>query len=139
MRVTRQREAVLEALCELRCHPTAEEVHARVRQRLPHVSLGTVYRILASLVADGTAASLSLIDGPRRYDLPGEVHHHLVCSRCGAIDDVPDVVAAEARDAVERATGYAVESLRLKWVGVCPTCRAAGSAPTRPPHGEASH
>ena len=131
MRVTKQREAVLRALREMHSHPTAEEVHGVVRESLPHVSLGTVYRILASLVSEGQAVALTLMDGPRRYDLPGPAHHHVVCKQCGAIADVPDVVAYDAHRAAEEATGYAVEAVRLKWLGTCPRCLAARTLSVR--------
>ena len=45
-RMTKQRRIILEELRKVRSHPTADEIYAMVRRRLPRISLGTVYRNL---------------------------------------------------------------------------------------------
>ncbi|MBP3730886.1 MAG: transcriptional repressor, partial [Mailhella sp.] len=57
-RMTRQRRVILEELRRDGSHPTAEELHARVRRDMPCVSLGTVYRNLEHLAASGEAVRL---------------------------------------------------------------------------------
>ena len=53
LRMTRQRKVILEELCKVDTHPSADEVYALVRKRLPRISLGTVYRNLEILAESG--------------------------------------------------------------------------------------
>src|SRR5438477_10965167 len=79
LRLTGPRRVVLEVLRGSDAHPTAEFVHRLVRRRLPRVSLGTVYRNLRLLVAEGLAAE---IPGPHaRFDAHMDAHHHFTCVR----------------------------------------------------------
>jgi Fur family ferric uptake transcriptional regulator len=128
LRMTRQRQAILEALRSLETHPTAQEVHDQVRRRLPHVSLATVYRNLETLSAHGLIGKLELAFPQRRYD--GEVgkHYHVCCIRCGRVDDVPISPVAHLEEAVGRISGYNVVGHRLEFEGVCPRCRGLEEA-----------
>lgn len=115
-------------------HPTAQAIYEAVRAELPRIGLATVYRLLHALEQEGLVASMALCDGPRRYDGRPGGHQHIVCTRCGRIVDIPDLVAGHARDEVRRWTGFAVESLNVQWRGICPECQrqeeSAGSAPS---------
>lgn len=123
MRRTIQRDAILRILTHTNQHPTAEWIHKEVRKQLPRVSLGTVYRLLNHLVAEGRVSELTLDDGPKRYDgQPGD-HQHVVCTACGRIADVPEIVPPEARAEIERWTGFSVLYLSVKWYGLCAECR----------------
>src|SRR4030095_11000760 len=80
LRLTGPRRIVLEVLQGTEFHPTAEWVHRVVRRRLPRVSLGTVYRNLRLLVAEGLVAE---IQGPHaRVDANETAHHHFTRGRC---------------------------------------------------------
>lgn len=136
MRHTRQRAEILRAIEGTDRHPSAEWVLDEVRKALPKVSLATVYRQLAALAAEGRVVVLSSEDGPRRYDAHREAHHHVVCTGCGGIADVPDLIGATARTEIERWTGYSVTGLRLDWVGLCPACAHTPEAPAQNPPGQ---
>ena len=123
MRRTRQRAEVLRVLQATDGHPTAEGIQAEVRKTLPHVSLATIYRQLAALADEGRVALLAADHGPRRYDGSMTPHHHIVCSRCGLIADVPDLVGEHARAEIERWTGFQVDPQRTSWAGLCSSCR----------------
>jgi Fur family ferric uptake transcriptional regulator/Fur family peroxide stress response transcriptional regulator len=127
MRITRQRAAVLAALRAHCDHPTAEQIHDEVRRDLPRISLGTVYRLLGALAAAGEARVLVREDGPNRYDSAHDAHHHVFCTACGRIADVPDLVPPDMRAEIERWTGYSLAGFRLDWHGVCPDCRSSTS------------
>ncbi len=86
LRLTGPRRVVLEVVRGTDSHPTAERVHEMVRRRLPRVSLGTVYRNLRLLVAQGLVNELP---GPHaRFDGNVSDHHHFTCLGCGRIADV---------------------------------------------------
>src|SRR5882672_7526392 len=75
------RRVVLDVVRATESHPTAEWVHQMVRRRLPRVSLGTVYRNLRLLVAEGLVNELP---GPHaRFDGNISEHHHFTCVACG--------------------------------------------------------
>ncbi|MBN1642538.1 MAG: transcriptional repressor [Anaerolineae bacterium] len=89
-KMTPQRRAIIEVIvgCTPQ-HPTAEQIHARVSEGMPDISLATVYNTLRELVAIGQVYELNLGGGTRHYELSRGSHGHLVCVRCGKIRDVP--------------------------------------------------
>jgi Fur family transcriptional regulator, peroxide stress response regulator len=133
LRLTGPRCVILEVLRGTESHPTAEWVHRLVRRRLPRVSLGTVYRNLRLLVAEGLAAE---IPGPHaRFDANLDAHHHFTCVQCGRIVDVDGPLAephAEAlRVRIAARTGLAITRQRIEFFGRCPQCRPARARPAR--------
>ena len=74
-RMTRQRAEILAELRKARNHPTAEEIHARVRRSLPRISLGTVYRNLELLAQSGEILRLEGGNGGRRFAGDISPHH----------------------------------------------------------------
>jgi Fur family transcriptional regulator, peroxide stress response regulator len=147
LRLTNPRRVVLEVVRGTESHPTAAGVHRAVRRRLPRVSLGTVYRNLRLLVAEGLVKELP---GPHaRFDGNLAEHHHFTCLSCGRIADVagpvtePHSRALRARVAAEG--GFSVTHHRIEFYGRCSACRktrrrgATGSrAPARRPDRTAS-
>lgn len=87
LRMSPQRRVILDVLRNRRWHPTADELFQAVRQRLPHVSLGTVYRNLDQLSQAGLVRGLEFSDGARRFDGLVVKHTHARCLRCGGIED----------------------------------------------------
>ncbi|MFP4672575.1 MAG: Fur family transcriptional regulator, partial [Desulfohalobiaceae bacterium] len=67
-RFTTQRRAILEELQKVQTHPTADEVYEMVRNRLPKVSLGTIYRNLDMLASQGMIQKLHVADTQMRFD-----------------------------------------------------------------------
>ena len=133
LRLTRPRRVILDVLRGTESHPTAEWVHRVARRRLPRVSLGTVYRNLRLLVAEGLAAE---IPGPHaRFDANLAAHHHFTCLRCGCILDVDGPLAephaAALRGRVAARTGLAITHHRIEFFGCCPRCRSSRSRPSR--------
>ena len=133
LRLTGPRRAILEVLRGTESHPTAEWVHRVVRRRLPRVSLGTVYRNLRLLVAEGLASE---IPGPHaRFDANLAAHHHFTCLRCGCILDVDGPLAephaAALRGRVAARTGLAITHHRIEFFGRCPRCRSSRSRSSR--------
>jgi Fe2+ or Zn2+ uptake regulation protein len=124
-RRTRQLRAVYATVRDAVDHPTADEVHARVRRRMAAVSLGTVYRNLQKLAAQQHVRVLRLANRAARYDAIVEPHDHFVCERCGAVADVVrgERVPAGAAIHLTRA-GYRVRSQELTFYGLCPRCGA---------------
>ncbi len=66
-RRSKQRELILEELRGLTCHPTADELYELVRKRISNISLGTVYRNLELLAANGVILKIET-GGKNRFD-----------------------------------------------------------------------
>ncbi len=88
---SRQREAILEYVCSVKTHPTAKEVYDAVKEKIPNISLGTVYRNLSELAKSGNILSLNVGDGFERFDGDISTHIHLHCEKCGTIIDISPV------------------------------------------------
>ena len=131
-RQTRQLTAVEAVVRAAHDHPSAEEVHRRVRQTLPRVSLGTVYRNLQKLAADQRLRVVQIAGRGARYDGMLETHDHFLCDACGTVADVavPRRARAPRSRELQRA-GYLVRSQTVTLCGLCPACsrREAGTVP----------
>ena len=88
-KMTPQRRAILEALTKNTSHPTAEQIHETVRERMPDISLATVYNTLRDLAEMEELCELDLGRGVRHHEISREDHAHRVCLMCGRIEDVP--------------------------------------------------
>jgi Fe2+ or Zn2+ uptake regulation protein len=121
MRVTPQRRAIAEHLIGNTAHPTVEAIHDVVRASMPTVSLKTVYQTVHDLESLGEVRLLDLGTGSVRVDPNVEVeHHHLVCSRCGAVRDVvPDLATAIAR---RERRDFTITAIEVIFRGHCDTC-----------------
>ena len=122
-RTTKQRRVILEELAKLKTHPTADEVYEAVRRRLPHVSLGTVYRNLDVLSRSGAITRMAPSEAPCRFDANISPHYHVTCTECGRIDDVWDLPDQVLIKTPARLSGYEVAGHRLEFIGVCPECQ----------------
>jgi len=120
---THQREAIYRALLEGEEHPTPEELLARVRRRIPSLSLATVYKTLHSFQEAGIAGEVGLNLGAFRVDANPEPHHHAICRQCRAIFDVPasDDNAGPPRGLPE---GFQMQRCSIEVQGVCRECAA---------------
>lgn len=85
---SKQRDAILEVLYSTKAHPTADAIYEEVRKKIPNISLGTVYRNLAKLSEDNTIIKVNAGTGGEHFDGNPAPHYHVVCTQCGAIDDI---------------------------------------------------
>jgi len=125
-RMTPQRRVVAEVLEGRHGHLTAEEVHALARERLPEVSLATVYNTLNELAVMGEVLAVSASEGPKRYDTNvSEPHQHLVCVRCQALVDVHPVGQDTLGLPDAERHGYELLDVEVVFKGLCAECRTA--------------
>ena len=131
LKVTPQRQAIFRILQENARHPTAERVHAEVTRDLPTVSLRTVYQTLNDLTAMGEIDQIDVGTGSARFDPNLEPHHHLVCDRCGCVEDLhvdyPQVAVPPAS-----ADGFEVTRTEIVFRGQCASCAGAAPAQSTP-------
>lgn len=123
-RWTKQKAAVLAAVKGAKHHPDAKWVYEEVRREIPNISLGTVYRVLASLSAEGLIREVPQAGGPSLYDGNTQEHLHIRCSRCGRIEDVPYTsLPDEWMESVRQRSSFArVDEVHMEFGGLCASC-----------------
>lgn len=87
LKLTHQRLEIFRELATATDHPSAETLHRRLRQRMPTLSLDTIYRTLASLEENGLITRVKTGESQARFEAEQRQHHHLVCERCHEIID----------------------------------------------------
>ena len=128
-RNTPQRRVILHELCQLKSHPTAAEIYAVVRRRLPRISLGTVYRNLEVLHEDGMIRKMEFAGAESRFDGTLEQHYHVRCTECGRVEDIFTLDPGQAPVEPCEIAGFQVTGHRLEYFGVCPGSRSGNSGP----------
>ena len=119
MRYSSRREAIREAVQSTRSHPSAEWVYEKVRQSIPSISLGTVYRNLKELSASGEIDTLETESGSVHFDAYTEPHAHFVCRKCGKIYDLS---AGGAYANTCKEAGHSVDAEKTVLYGICREC-----------------
>lgn len=123
IRMTNQRKIILEELKKVTSHPTADEVYRMVRERLPKISLGTIYRNLYIMSESGLIQRLEVGGSQNRFDANLEDHYHIRCTKCGLIEDIPKKSVPGLEDVFSGALGYEITGHRIELIGICPDCR----------------
>jgi Fe2+ or Zn2+ uptake regulation protein len=125
-RVTPQRLVIQRTLAELGRHVSAEELLGAVGERLPNVSLPTVYAALDALGEAGLVRRVPAGRGRALYDARPAEHHHLVCRRCGAVEDLEADVSLERALSLAAKQGFAPDGAEVVVHGLCASCRTGG-------------
>lgn len=122
IRATPRRIAILEQLLKGKRPLSAEALHARVKD----ADLVTIYRTLEQLHTKGIVRDIRFKDGVARYEFAhgSHHHHHLVCTKCGQIDELPecDVRSLEKTALAASKRFKSVEEHALEFFGTCVTC-----------------
>jgi len=126
-RQTRQRRLVYETVASTKAHPTAQWIYERVRQQMPRLSLGTVYRNLQLLVAQGRLRAWTR-GRTIRFDADLAAHDHFFCRSCGLLRDLPRERESLATEKRLKARGYEIQERLLEFVGLCRDCRRSQKA-----------
>jgi Fur family transcriptional regulator, peroxide stress response regulator len=88
LRCTPQRYAVMAFLMIQTRHPTAAEIFRGVNRADPRSSRATTYNNLRDLVEAGLVREVAVEGRAARFDAKGMRHHHFICDRCGAVEDM---------------------------------------------------
>lgn len=126
-RLTKQRREVFETLTAQRDHPTATEVFMRVKEKVPGISLATVYNCLETLTHSGLVRQVNLDRSPSRYCPNLEEHAHFHCETCGHISDIAIKDALTLQSALALPPGSQIHRTEIAIRGLCPACAPAQS------------
>ena len=136
LRVTTPRLAVLRAT-ETMPHATADDIVTALAAELPTTSHQAVYGVLAALTGVGLVRRIEPAGSPARYERrTGDNHHHIVCTLCGAIEDVDCAVGHAPCLTPSETHGFAVTTAEVTYWGICERCAAAERDDAESPSGE---
>ncbi len=123
LRMTNQREIILQELKKSKRHLSADELYDIVKKNMPRISLATVYRNLEILSETGVIRKLEISGRQKRFDFDVSDHDHIYCVTCHRVDNLnikrKDVDSKQL--GVE--AGYSITGYRVEVVGICPECR----------------
>jgi Fur family transcriptional regulator, peroxide stress response regulator len=115
---TKQKEIILEAVNELKSHPTADEIYIHLKKDNPRLSLATVYRNLNTYAIEGKIRKVSLLGDSERFDYNLSHHEHFYCESCRKIFDIH----FNANEMIKNVGRFNVSSYKLMLFGTCETC-----------------
>jgi Fur family ferric uptake transcriptional regulator len=125
MRMTPQRQLILEAVEAIDGHIAAESVHARVAARFPQVNISTVYRTLDLLQDLGLLTHTHFDDGIAQYHRTDQgVHQHLICRGCDLEQELDLAVLEPLGEEIRRRHGFEVDLAHFALIGLCRECAA---------------
>ena len=123
-RKSKQKEAILKVVKGTNSHPAADWVYERVREDIPNISLGTVYRDLKLLKQEGEISEVGFVDTLSRFDGNTRNHYHFRCEQCGYIFDVDEPVNEELDKRIAQKLGFKVSCHKLELYGLCKECQS---------------
>lgn len=125
LRLTRQRELILEGFLAVEEHISAEELYRIVSKKDTSIGLATVYRTMNLLVDCGLAHELNFGDGQARYEhvFDHQHHDHLICNNCGKIVEFSSPMIEKLQEKISREKGFVVLNHKLELYGLCRDCK----------------
>ncbi len=123
-RVTNQRALIMEIIRQGEGHLDADEIYRRARERVPRLSLSTVYRTLLMLKKLGLVEELHFDEEHHHYELkPSAEHHHLICIGCGRVIEFHYPLSRYIKRSVPEAKGFDIAETEVRMSGYCSKCR----------------
>ncbi|MBI5367307.1 MAG: transcriptional repressor [Planctomycetes bacterium] len=133
LRVTTTRMAIAGIVFATHQHFTPDQLAEWVRKRDPTTGRMTVYRTLGLLVESELVESLTLGKGRNYYEhtVGHGHHHHMICLRCGRIQEFSHPLLDQLPRRIARERGFAATSHSIRIHGVCADCGAGGGRKRR--------
>ena len=122
-RKSKKRDAILDCIRQTKSHPTAEWVYQQLKPVYPDLSLGTVYRNMAMFREEGVIQSIGVVDGLERYDFNTAPHTHFICTGCGQVSDLEQIVLPDDILTQMEGLDYQIFQYQLQFTGICSQCR----------------
>ena len=123
--VTRPRQQIARVVLLSDEHLSVEQIRRQLLAAGASVGLATIYRTLELLVESGLVRAHDFGQGYRRYEPnpPQPSHHHLICLRCGRVEEFQHERLERMLPIIADEHGYEAERHRLELYGTCRDCR----------------
>lgn len=122
MKYSKQRNTILQNVLQRYDHPTVEEVYLSVREEIPDISLGTVYRNLNVLANMNQIRRIHMPTGSDRFDKTLKIHAHLCCVKCNQVYDIMEPSLENIYKTIEKETNHHIISHDTVFLGICHSC-----------------
>ncbi len=125
LKITLPRVKILEILeGNTMRHMSAEDMYKALLESGEDIGLATVYRVLTQFEDAGLVTRHHFEGGHSMFELNEGAHHdHIVCVKCGKVDEFVDEVIEERQLYIAKKTGYEMTDHSLYIYGICPDCR----------------
>ena len=121
LKVTPQRQAILNLLQGNQNHPSAETIYSDISKRYPGISFATVYNTLSKLTDAGEIRELDIDPNKKGFDPCRTPHAHFYCKGCGEVFDIACDTSLPLN--IKKIAGHYLDSIQLNFRGVCKDCR----------------
>ena len=119
----KKRSAILEYLRSTTAHPSAETVFTDLKQQIPDLSMGTVYRNLNLFRQQGLASVVATVRGVERFDANTTPHVHFICNTCDKVMDLMEMEVPQVlKNTASQCSGGRADACQLSFTGVCGEC-----------------
>jgi len=109
-------------------HMSAEDVYKAMLEQGEDIGLATIYRVLTQFESAGLVTRHHFEGGHSVFELDqGHHHDHILCVKCGKVDEFMDETIEERQRAIAKGKGYEITDHSLYIYGICPECRKEGS------------
>lgn len=122
LKITHQRLEIFRELAIALDHPSVETIHARLKTKLPTISMDTVYRTLTTLEKQGLISKVQTVESQARFEVTSRQHHHLVCDKCHEIVDFQWRVFDESPLPLEATKWGQITAKKAIIHGLCHKC-----------------
>ena len=126
MRYSKQSEEVLNAVLSSSTHPDAMTIYKMVMEKIPNISLGTVYRKLNTLAKEGLIKKIEIDEGNDRFDKTLFDHNHIKCIKCHKVVDINNNISKNEIIKIEKETGFKITDCNFNINGICSDCMKKG-------------
>lgn len=124
LKLTSQREEILNYFLKVDRHLSVEDLYSIVRKKDPNIGQATVFRTLKLLGEAGLAGEVRLGDKRVRYEHKyGHQHHdHLICMKCGKLIEAMEPEIEKLQERLCKKFGFAPEKHKMEIFGTCKNC-----------------
>ena len=105
-------------------HLNAEQVYKILLSENEEIGLATIYRVLTQFEAAGLVTRHHFEGGNSVFEInTGQHHDHVVCVKCGKVDEFTDEIIEDRQNKIAKKLGYELTDHSLYLYGLCPDCK----------------
>ena len=116
-----KREAIFKTIAQTKSHPSAKWVYEQLKDEIPNLSLGTVYRNIALFKEQGKVIVVANVDGEERIDADVTDHAHFVCECCSCVYDLENSEQSPLEKELTQ-NGFEIKRKNVVFYGIFKKC-----------------
>lgn len=120
IKITPQRLAIV-ALMDQYGHISVRDIYEKIRAKFPSLSLATVYKNINAMMETHFINELKIVGQENKYELAKERHSHLICQKCGMIEDI-EIDTSGIEKSIPKESGFEVVETSVQFFGICQKC-----------------